>query len=215
MKNQIPNAITCLRIVLVWPFLIYLLNQDYKIAFALFAIAGISDGLDGFIARRFGWTSRFGRFFDAIADKLLLLTSFIALVYLSKIPLWVISILICRDVYIILGACVYYCLFRKLDLKPSLIGKVSISLQIGLIFLLLFQTVYFPLPEFLIQIVIAVMIISALISLFDYLKVWSQKTYGDWGELMSPTKKILGITVLLLLVFILTASIAWSILAYF
>lgn len=215
MKHQIPNAISCLRIALIWPFLTSLLNQNYEMAFIVFAIAGLSDGLDGYVARRFDWTSRLGRFFDAIADKLLLLTSFIALVYLNKLPLWVISILISRDIYIMIGACVYYCLFNKLDLKPSFIGKVSISLQIILIFLLLFEVVFSALPQLLIQLVIVVIIISALISLLDYLYAWSRKTYVDWGEAKSPTQRVFGIICLLLTVLVLTAILTWSVLHFF
>lgn len=215
MKSQIPNAISCLRIVLIWPFLSSLLNQNYEMAFVLFTIAGLSDGLDGYVARRFDWTSRLGRFFDAIADKLLLLTSFIALVYLNKLPLWLISILISRDIYIMIGVCVYYCLFKKLDLKPSFIGKVSISLQIGLIFLLLFEVVFSTLPQLFIQVVIAVIIVSALISLLDYLYAWSKKLYVRWGKSKSPSQKIFLIVFLLLTVLILTGIITWNILSYF
>lgn len=215
MKNQIPNAITCLRIVLIWPFVYLLLKQHYEIAFVLFIIAGLSDGLDGYVARRFNWTSRLGRFFDAIADKLLLLSSFIALVYLNKLPLWVISILIGRDVYIILGVCIYYCLFKKLDLKSSFIGKISISLQIGLIFLLLFETAFFPLPVLLIQVVIVVIIVATLISFLDYIWAWSKKTYTDWGASKSPRQRVLGVMLLLLSILILTGIVTWKILSFF
>ena len=77
--HHLPNIISFLRIILVAPIVWALLNNQYDLAVILFVIAGISDGVDGFLAKRFDWTSRFGGVLDAIADKLLLVSTFICL----------------------------------------------------------------------------------------------------------------------------------------
>ncbi len=86
-RRDIPNLITLLRILLVPPFLFALWKGDYWVALALFLVAGASDGLDGFLAKRYDWGTRFGSILDPIADKLLLVGAFLALTWMGRIPL--------------------------------------------------------------------------------------------------------------------------------
>ena len=99
--HHLPNIISFLRILLVAPIVWALLNHRYDLAVVLFVIAGISDGVDGYLAKRFGWESRFGGVLDAIADKLLLVSTFIVLWLLAVFPLWLVALIILRDLFIV------------------------------------------------------------------------------------------------------------------
>jgi cardiolipin synthase len=90
--RDIPNLITGLRILLVAPFLWLLLEEHYGAALLLFVIAGISDALDGFLAKYYGWTSELGGLLDPIADKLLLMGAILALGWLNELPGWLVML---------------------------------------------------------------------------------------------------------------------------
>ncbi len=100
----IPNAITVGRLALVPPLGWLLLESRFVEALALFAVAGVSDGLDGLLARRFGWTSRLGAILDPAADKLLMLVCFGALTRLGLLPLWLFVVMLVRDLGIVGGS---------------------------------------------------------------------------------------------------------------
>ena len=101
--HHIPNIISVLRIFLVLPIAIQLYNEAWMSAFILFFIAGISDGIDGFLARAFNWKSKLGAMLDPIADKLLLTVIFITLAYKGVIPVWLAALVVVRDIVIIIG----------------------------------------------------------------------------------------------------------------
>ena len=86
--QQLPNIISVFRMLLVVPVVGSLLQQQFGMALVLFAIAGFSDGLDGFLAKHFGWQSRLGSILDPLADKLLLVSSFLTLTWMGFVPLW-------------------------------------------------------------------------------------------------------------------------------
>ncbi len=88
--RHLPNLISMLRVVLVVPVVWSLLNDRFDIAIWLFLIAGASDGLDGFLAKRFGWSSRLGGILDALADKFLLVSTFLCLWWLGVFPWWLV-----------------------------------------------------------------------------------------------------------------------------
>lgn len=213
--NQIPNIITLLRVILIWPFISYLLSNNYLLAFSIFLIAGLSDGVDGYLARRFNWTSRLGSFIDVLADKLLLISSFLVLGFLGVLPLILMSIIIARDIFTVVGVAIYYCLFGKLNLKPSLIGKTNIACQILLIFLLLFETAFFKLPYLILTSMIYIMIVVSFASLLEYIWIWSKKTYYNWGVKRGRWLRIIGIMLLLILAFVLTFASTWGIYTYY
>ena len=86
VARHLPNMITVLRFVLIVPVMLSLLGENFRWGLAFFAIAGLSDGLDGFLARHFGWTSRFGAIADPLADKILMGVVFIALTVTGHVP---------------------------------------------------------------------------------------------------------------------------------
>jgi len=97
-RRDIPNLITAFRFLLVPPVVFLLLSSRFGEALVIFAIAGFSDALDGFLAKHYGWASRLGAALDPLADKLLLVSAFIALGWLELIPVWLVVIVILRDI---------------------------------------------------------------------------------------------------------------------
>ena len=103
----LPNAICVGRMLLVVPFVLLLLAKRYEAALGVLVVAGISDGLDGFLAKTFAWRTRLGGLLDPAADKLLLVSAFCVLTYTGLAPLELTAFVIGRDVVIVLGAITY------------------------------------------------------------------------------------------------------------
>lgn len=171
--NHIPNLITCLRFLLVGPFLLALLNENYLLAFILFLLAGITDALDGLLARLFNWTSRFGAIADPLADKLLLMSSFITLYLLGFIPIWLMLVIVGRDIWILIGVLSYRCLVGRIEVAPSSISKVNTFFQILLVPLLLINLSFFKLPFWLINGFMIAVFFTSVASFLHYTWVWS------------------------------------------
>lgn len=142
--HQLPNLLTLLRLALVLPIAGLLLSDRHTQALVLFAVAGCSDALDGFLARRFNWTSRFGSLFDPLADKLLLVTSFICLTITQVLPVWLTLVVLLRDLVILLGAGLFRALAGPADFLPSRLGKLSTLLQMLLVLCLLLELSLLP-----------------------------------------------------------------------
>ena len=135
---NLPNFLTLLRIVAIPCFLILLEDYRYGEALAVFVAAGITDGLDGAIARLTHTKTTLGAYLDPAADKLLLLSAFIALGFMHAVPRWLAVVVISRDVIIVLG---YFLLFmltqRMMQVQPSIFGKASTFLQLSAVALVL------------------------------------------------------------------------------
>jgi cardiolipin synthase len=127
---NIPNTLTIIRILLIPAFVICLLYDRPVIALLIFVGAGITDGIDGWIARVYRQRTTIGAYLDPIADKLLLTTAFIVLAILGTIPGWLTVIVIARDVIIGLGILILFLTSHRLEIKPVLIGKTSTFFQI-------------------------------------------------------------------------------------
>src|SRR5271168_2731465 len=109
--RHLPNLICLLRILLVWPIVASIAESVYPRTLVLFFIAAISDGFDGFLAKRFHWTSELGKFLDPLADKLLLVAVFLVATWYGLIPRWLTIAAVARDVLIGLGALTYLSLW--------------------------------------------------------------------------------------------------------
>jgi len=138
--RNIPNILTALRLA-ASPALVALLwhGHDYA-ALIVFVIAGATDALDGFLAKRFSLQTRFGRYMDPAADKLLMLTSFLALTVLGVTPVWLTALVITRDACIVIGIGLAHLWALPVRATPSFLGKASTVVQIvyvGLMLLLL------------------------------------------------------------------------------
>jgi cardiolipin synthase len=137
---NIPNSLSLLRVFLVAPFLIAVLYHHYALALTLFVAAGISDFLDGYLARRLNQKSLLGSYLDPLGDKLLCAVAYIALASQGLLPAWLAVLVVAKDLYTILGAGIIYSAGRSLVADPSLWGKSSTLLQIVTIGLVLVAT---------------------------------------------------------------------------
>ncbi len=173
--NIIPNLITLFRLLLVIPVVVAVMRNDFGIALMLFALASLSDGVDGFLARRFSWTSRFGAILDPIADKLLLVSTFMLLAYTGFLPVWLGVVVIGRDLIIFAGAISYHILFGEYELAPTLLGKLSTLLQFGLVlFVMVDQALISMSAQLLLAGIWGVFIVSSISGL-DYVLTWGRK----------------------------------------
>ena len=134
---NLPNLLTLIRILLIPLFVILIINQSFSWALIIFALAGITDGIDGLIARITRQRTDLGAYLDPIADKLLLSSGFVTLAIIELVPSWLAVIVITRDVIILLGILVMILTNYHPQIRPSLISKVTTTLQILTILLVL------------------------------------------------------------------------------
>ncbi len=127
---NVPNAITIGRILIV-PVMIWLIiSRQFSLAFFLFIAAGVSDGVDGFIAKRFNGVTALGAYLDPLADKLLLVSIFLTLGFLKFLPAWIVILVASRDVLIIGAILLSWLMDRPVEVKPLMVSKVNTVAQI-------------------------------------------------------------------------------------
>lgn len=178
MLRTLPNALTLARLILIVPFLFFLYHGEYILAFYTFLIAGITDALDGWIARHFHCQSRFGSFIDPLADKLLIASSFVSIALIGKLPWWLVILVFSRDFTISLGVIAWYWFIqKKMDFDPTLISKLNTLLQLTLVTLCLFELAFFELVPYLIQVLILLTALTTTASFIDYVWTWGKKAY--------------------------------------
>ena len=137
-----PNLLTLLRLFII-PFLVInLLDHHNGVALLLFVLAGISDALDGQIARRLGQSTRLGQYLDPIADKLLLSTLFLTVTHMGLVPRYVTVLVFARDLGILLISTLLYITNTLRDFRPSILGKLNTMVQIATVLLVLVEAVY-------------------------------------------------------------------------
>ena len=176
--KHIPNALSLFRLALIAPFLMYLYHQEYTAAFYTFMLAGFTDGLDGWLARQFKWQSFFGSFVDPLADKLLVVSSFISLALIGVLPWWLVILVFLRDFSISMGVVVWFLFIqRELNFKPSFLSKLNTTLQLALVTLCLFQLAYFQFPNYFIQLIIGLTAVTTATTYVDYIITWGKKAW--------------------------------------
>jgi len=173
--KDIPNIISIARVVLVFPVIWLLLNHHYQSAMLLFFVAGISDALDGFLARQFRWQSRLGGILDPLADKFLLVSSYLCLGWLHALSWWLVGLVVLRDVIIVMGAVVYNFRVEKLDAQPSLVSKLNTGLQILLVLMVVYDLGFSALSESLLQGMMWTVALTTLWSGLGYVVSWGRK----------------------------------------
>lgn len=181
-RRDIPNLITFMRILMVPPLVWLLLQQYYGSALVVFFVAGVSDGLDGYLAKHYGWTSHLGGLLDPLADKLLLIGCFITLGYQGLLPVWLVGLVLLRDVVIVSGAIAYHVRVARLDADPSWVSKVNTVLQIGLVLLVIFNEVYTLLAAFWMGVLETMVVVATVWSGLDYVWTWSRRAQRGGGN---------------------------------
>lgn len=170
--SQLPNLITALRIAAV-PVLILLLKEhDYQAALAVFVAAGLSDGLDGLIAKRFGYISRLGSILDPIADKLLLVSTYVMLALLDHLPFWLVLAVVSRDALIVGGYLIYTNLYGPVQMHPSGLSKLNTLAQIALAVAVLVQLALGYMSTLLTQSLVYATAATTIGSGVHYLWIW-------------------------------------------
>jgi cardiolipin synthase len=173
--NWLPNAISLMRIALIAPILILILQGSFGWALGLFWLAGFSDGLDGYLAKRFNWHTRLGALLDPIADKLLVAGLFITLAYTQDIPVWLAVVVIVRDVVIVAGAIIYNFLIRPVQGEPTRISKLNTALELLFLLFVLSRAGFGWPDEISIIILGAATLVTVVISGVDYVWSWSRR----------------------------------------
>ncbi len=161
--------------VLVWPIIVALLNNRFGLALLLVAVAGLSDGLDGFLAKRFNWRSRLGGILDPLADKLLLVSTFITLTFMALVPVWLTLVVIIRDFVIVSGGLLYQAVVAPVEPEPSRVSKLNTGAQL-LFVCAVIGSQAFGLPGTdILTIAGAFVLITSIVSGLDYVVRWSGK----------------------------------------
>lgn len=173
--SWLPNAISVFRIALIVPVALSIIDGQYATALSLFLIAGISDGIDGFLARRFDWHTRLGALLDPIADKLLMAASFVTLAFVGVIPVWLAGVVVFRDLVIIGGATTYNFLIAPVQGEPTLISKINTTLEILFVVGVLARAAFEMPGDTTILVLGAGVLVTVVISGVDYVVAWSQR----------------------------------------
>lgn len=171
----IPNVISAIRIALVLPILLMIKNGNFDFAIGLFLLAGLSDIIDGYLAKQFNWHTRLGALLDPVADKLLVASLFIILAYSEHIPLWLAIAVILRDVIIILGAIAYNFLVGPVQGEPTRVSKINTALQLLFLLFALSRAGFGWPNDVLLTIMSVVVLATVIISGIDYIWSWSRR----------------------------------------
>jgi cardiolipin synthase len=173
--RQIPNVISSIRIVLVAPIAVALAKHQLVTSIALFGVAALSDALDGFLAKRFGWQTDLGAVLDPAADKLLLATVFVVLAYLRLIPLWLMAAAVARDAIIVGGALLYRVCLGPLDVRPSKLSKFNTLCQAAFILAVVGREEFSVPPAGLVVVLGALVFVTVTVSGIDYVLIYGRR----------------------------------------
>jgi cardiolipin synthase (CMP-forming) len=177
--RHLPNLICLIRLALVWPAAAALAEGNFGLALGLFAVAAVSDGLDGYLAKRFNWTSELGKLLDPLADKLLLVTVFIESAWLGLVPWWITAAAVARDVMIGLGALVFRMWFGPLHGRPAVISKINTAAQLSyLATVMLNAAAGFP-PREILDALALLTLVTIVLSGYHYMATFTRRVWSS------------------------------------
>jgi cardiolipin synthase len=173
--RHLPNLICLVRIALIWPTIVALNAGEYWTALALVAVCAVSDGLDGWLAKRFNWTSHLGKILDPLADKLLLVALFLTATWMNLLPWWLTAVAVARDVLIGSGAVVYRLVWGPLHGRPTILSKINTGMQLTVaLAAILGAACRLPTREMVTALAI-VTVITTVVSGADYLTAFTRR----------------------------------------
>jgi len=149
-----------------------LLNGHATAAFFVFLVAGISDALDGYLAKRFNWTSELGAYLDPLADKILVVSIYIALAVGGEIPLWLVIAVVSRDILILLAVLLSWLMDRPFRIKPLAVSKINTAAQIVLATTVLGDNAFDLALDMTTQVLVLTTGALTFLSLAAYLRTW-------------------------------------------
>ncbi len=174
--RHLPNALTALRMLLVIPLVWLIRDRRYDAAVIVALVAGITDALDGWLAKHFAWQSWIGSIIDPIADKLMLIGCFVSLGLVGAHPEWLTWLVVGRDVLIVAGAIAYHNFIGRISGEPTLLSKVNTCVQIVYVILQLTDlTTWFEFPPAVMTFAIYVTAAITIASGLQYVAIWSAK----------------------------------------
>jgi|TARA_B100000315_G_scaffold255509_1_gene299039 cardiolipin synthase len=172
---NIPNLISLARLICV-PLTVWLiLNGEVLLAFWVFVFAGVSDALDGFIAKRFNLQTELGAYLDPIADKVLLVSVFVTLGQVGYIESWLVLLVVFRDGLILCGAILYHVIHQNLTMEPLLISKVNTTAQFALATLVLGLYGYNIADGTIIATLVYIVATTTILSGAAYVGIWGMR----------------------------------------
>ncbi|AZO55426.1 MAG: CDP-alcohol phosphatidyltransferase family protein [Mesorhizobium sp.] len=180
----IPNLITILRLVLVPAVVLAMLQARWDWAFAGFVVAGVSDGVDGFVARRFNQQSTLGAYLDPMADKLLLVSVFVVMGFIGQLPLWLVVTMVSRDALIVCAVLLSTVMAHPVEIKPFLVSKANTAIQIALAAVVLGELAFAMHLDPLRPALILLSGVLTVASAAAYLVAWLRHMngYGEGGK---------------------------------
>jgi cardiolipin synthase len=175
---SLPNLITLARILLV-PVMVWAIASDQMtVSFILFLVAGISDGVDGFLAKRFGMATEVGAYLDPLADKVLIVSIYVSLGVVEAIPRWLVILVVSRDLLIVGGIMLSWVLGNPVTIKPATVSRLNTVAQIVLGGLVIAARAFHwdvELPEAVLMGLVAIL---TLLSIGVYLRDWVRHMGG-------------------------------------
>jgi len=177
--RHLPNIICLIRLALIWPILTTLHAGDYRSALALFVVAAASDGVDGYLAKRFNWTSDLGRLLDPLADKLLIMTVFVEAAWLALVPWWITAAVVARDVMIGLGALIYRLWFGRLHGRPTRFSKVNTAAQLLYITFVMLNAAFGVPPGEVLAAMALLTFLTTVLSGVHYLQMFTRRAWAQ------------------------------------
>lgn len=169
---SIPNLITLCRILLV-PVVVWAITAgEMRVAFVLFLAAGISDAVDGFLAKRFGMGTELGAFLDPLADKAMLVSIYVALGIMAVVPRWLVILVVSRDIMIVGAVMVSWLVNRPIPLKPLLVSKLNTVAQIALACVVLAALGFGFNAAITIELLVALVAVLTMLSVVFYVIEW-------------------------------------------
>jgi len=143
----------------------------------VFFLAGFTDGLDGFLAKRFDWRSRLGGILDPLADKLLLVSSFVTLGYIGLAPVWLLIVVVARDVIIVSGATAYRLMIGEFEASPTRVSKANSALQLLYVLAVVADAAYGLPGRPVVELVGYGVLATTVVSGIDYMVTWGRRAW--------------------------------------
>lgn len=183
--KHIPNALTATRLLMALPIAVLILRSEYGWALSLGIIAGITDALDGFFARRLDAQSAFGAGLDAVADKLLMLGMFLSLAAVGLVPWWLAALVIGRDLVIVIGAGAYRLVIGPFEFAPTILSKLNMGVQVVFLAIVLGDALSPTLSPAMHTGLTALVAVVAFSSGLHYVLSWSRRAIEAEGAIHS------------------------------
>ncbi|MDH5693359.1 MAG: CDP-alcohol phosphatidyltransferase family protein [Gammaproteobacteria bacterium] len=179
----LPNLLCIFRILVVLPIAFAMLDGQYEFAFTLVFIGGLTDWIDGFLSRRFGWGSRLGSILDPIADKIFIVSVFMLMAWEQWLPLWVAMFVVARELVIVPGAMAYHTFIGEYEMQPSFVSKLNTAFQIILILLTFAVSLWQFFPEWVLFATIYLMLLTTVLSGVHYVLSWGNRAVQERKKL--------------------------------